>query len=177
MKYYDEIIRGMNLLNSDPKTIFLGQSVVWKGNGLYGQVKDFPVEKRVECPIGEEWQMGHSLGLALDGWKPVSMYPRFNFTLLSLGQLVLAVDKMFHIARGEINPKVIVKVICGSSYPLNPQKQHLGNYSSALKLMLDYVEVEDLLYPHQIYDAYEKALYGDRPTVLVEHADLYKLET
>ncbi|MFI5405163.1 MAG: hypothetical protein ACHQ1D_01485 [Nitrososphaerales archaeon] len=166
----------MQLLNSDPNSIFLGQSTLYKGNALFGQVKDFPKEKRVECPISEEWQTGHALGMALTGKTVISMYPRFNFLLLAMGQLCLGIDKIHEISRGKVSPKVILKVICGSSYPLFPGKQHVGDYSSALKLMLEYVEVRNLIYPQDVYPAYEYALNLNGPIVLVEHSDFYRLE-
>ena len=54
-------------------------------------VKDIP-DQLVELPVAEEMQMGMSLGLALDGKVPISIFPRWNFLLCGMNQLVYHID-------------------------------------------------------------------------------------
>ena len=37
------------------------------------------IKKLFELPVAEEMQMGLSLGLALEGHIPISIFPRWNF--------------------------------------------------------------------------------------------------
>jgi acetoin:2,6-dichlorophenolindophenol oxidoreductase subunit beta len=173
MIYIDEIQKGMDLLASY-NAKFVGQAVAFKGTSLTNQVKGYPANRLVELPVAEEFQMGFCIGLALRGQLPVSMYPRSNFAILACNQIVNHLDKWYKMCNGNI--KVIIKIAVGSSYPLDPGEQHKANYAEAFKSMCEDIEVVDLLYPHQIYPAYERALKSLGSSILIEHADLYKLE-
>lgn len=172
-KYYDEVLRGTLLLAHQPKVIFLGQSVCYHGHALSRTIKDVSPEKKLELPVLEETQMGMSIGLAMTGFLPVSIYPRFNFLLLAVNQLVNHLDKISAMSHGELEPKVIIKTMVGSERPLYPGIQHVGNFSAAFKLLLTTVVVEDLVEVEQIFPAYENALRRKQSTILVEHGDYY----
>ena len=57
-------------------------------------LSDVPKEKLLEMPVDEEMQMGMTNGLAVAGTVPVSIYPRWNFLLLAVNQLVNHLDRM-----------------------------------------------------------------------------------
>jgi acetoin:2,6-dichlorophenolindophenol oxidoreductase subunit beta len=173
MKYIDEIQKGMDLLASY-NAMFIGQAVAFKGTSLTNQVKNYPANRLIELPVAEEFQMGFCIGLALRGQIPVSMYPRSNFAILACNQIVNHLDKWR--AMGGDDVKVIIKIAVGSSYPLDPGEQHKANYAQAFKDMCTSIKVYDLLYPQDIYPAYEKALKYSGSSILIEHADLYKVE-
>ena len=84
MKYKDELIRSMTFLGDDQRTIFLGQSVKYTGNAIYNTLETIDDSKKIETPVFEDVQMGLSTGLALNGFVPVTCYPRFDFLILSL---------------------------------------------------------------------------------------------
>lgn len=173
MKYYDEVLRGTLLLAAHPKVLFLGQSVCYQGHALSRTIRDVAPEKKLELPVFEETQMGMSIGLALEGFIPVSIYPRFNFLLMATGQLVNHLDKIASISKGQWKPRVIIKTMVGSVRPLFPGVQHVGNFAEAYKKMLEWVVVEDLVEPEQVYPAHERALERDGATLLIEHGDFY----
>lgn len=175
MKYLEEIKRSMLFLAENPKTIFLGQSVAYPGNAIYGSLKEVAPEKKIELPVFEETQMGMSIGLALEGFIPVSIFPRFNFLIIALNQLVNHLDKIPHISQGKLAPKVIIKVMVGSVRPLHPGIQHCSNFTEALLKLVTNIEIEDLTEPEMVFPAYKKALErkDGRSTVLVEYGDFY----
>lgn len=166
----------MAFLAKDDRTIFIGQSVAYPGNAIYGSLKDIPAERKIELPVFEETQMGLSTGLALEGFVPVSIFPRFNFLLLAANQLVNHLDKIPHISRGGMQPRVIIKVMVGSVRPLDPGIQHKGNFIEAFRKLVDTIVVEDLTDPELIFPAYERALSRDdgTSTILVEYGDYYQ---
>ena len=57
MNYKEEVFKGMELLNSNSKTIFIGQAIEYKGTALTHQVKNFSKEKLLELPVAEEFQV------------------------------------------------------------------------------------------------------------------------
>jgi pyruvate dehydrogenase E1 component beta subunit len=173
VNYKEEVFKGMELLNSHPKTVFIGQAIEYKGTALTHQVKKFEKEKLLELPVAEEFQAGLALGLAIDGYIPVSMYPRMNFIILAMNQIVNHLDKWEAMSMGESKPKVIMKAVVGSQYPLDPGHQHKANFTQAFRSSCTNVDVVELLYPEQVLPAYKAALESDRSTLIIEHGDLY----
>ena len=165
----------MNYLAEDPRTIFLGQAVAVPGTIMSPTLIDVPAEKKIELPVAEEMQMGMTLGWALNGFVPISIYPRWNFMLLAISQLVNHVDKITEMSQGGYQPKTIIRTGIGATGPLNPGCQHLGDFTDALRLMLTNTEVIRLDKTEDIMPAYEKALTRTdfRSTILVEWGDLY----
>ncbi|MAR66579.1 MAG: hypothetical protein CL833_04935 [Crocinitomicaceae bacterium] len=174
MNYKEEVYKGMEYLNQHPKTIFMGQAIEYKGTALTHQVKDFPKEKLLELPVAEEFQAGAALGLALEGYIPVSMYPRMNFIILAMNQIVNHLDKWEAMSMGQSKPKVIMKAVVGSDFPLDPGHQHKANYAQSFKNACTNIDVVELIYPNKIVPAYEAALSSERSTLIIEHGDLYK---
>ena len=82
MKYKDELTRSMEWLSKKNDTIFLGQACKVSGHAISSTLEKVPDEKRVELPVFEETQLGISTGMALGGFVPITMYPRFDFFIL-----------------------------------------------------------------------------------------------
>ena len=103
--YKSEIIRSMKFYSQDKKTLFLGQSVKYPGNAIYGTLTSVPDKKKIELPVFEDVQMGISIGLGLEGYKVISCYPRFDFLLLAFNQLINHLDKIQRMSE-YFKPKV-----------------------------------------------------------------------
>ena len=58
MKYLEEVQKGMDFLAEDPRTIFMGQAVEYKGTAMTNTLVNVPREKLLEMPVDEEMQMG-----------------------------------------------------------------------------------------------------------------------
>mgnify|MGYP001231385650 CR=1 FL=1 len=174
MNYKDEVQKGMDLLAAEPNSIFIGQAVEYKGTALTHQVKDYPKSKLLEMPVAEELQAGFALGLALEGYLPISLYPRMNFIILAMNQIINHLDKWEAMSVGHSKPKVIMKAVVGSQFPLDPGHQHRANYTEAFRSMATNINVIELLYPEQIFPAYSHALRSEKSTLIVEHGDLYQ---
>ncbi len=119
--------------------------------------------------------MGLSTGLALNGFIPVTCYPRFDFLILSLNQLVNHLDKIKEMSLGKLKAKVIIRTSIGARKPLDGGPQHTQDHTLALKKMLKNVEVIKLNKTEQIFKAYKKALNrkDGRSTLLVEYGAYY----
>lgn len=175
MKYFDELCRAMEFLARDERTMFLGQAVGCAGTGMSNTLKNVAREKLLELPVTEELQMGMSTGMALTGVVPISIYPRWNFLLLAVNQVVSHLDKLPAMSEGGYQPKVIIRTSIGSERPLHPQHQHVGDFTDAFRLMCKTIEVIRLDEPEDIFPAYKKALEREdgRSTILVEYGDYY----
>ncbi|MFJ9451910.1 hypothetical protein [Herbaspirillum sp. NPDC101397] len=175
MKYFDELKRSMDFLAQDPRTVFMGQAVAVAGTAMTNTLKDVPRERLLELPVAEEMQMGMTTGMALAGMVPVSIFPRWNFLLCGMSQLINHLDKIDVMSTGGYKAKAIVRTGIGSQRPLHPQHQHIGDYTEALRSMCTTIEIIRLEEPEDVFPAYERALLRDdgRSTIIVEYGDYY----
>lgn len=165
----------MEYLARDPRVMFLGQAVACPGTAMSNTLKSVSRDKLLELPVAEEMQMGMSNGLALAGHVPVSIFPRWNFLLLAVNQVVNHLDKFPLMSNGGYRPKVIIRTGIGSVRPLHPQHQHIGDFTDAFRLMCPNIEVIRLEEPQDIFPAYQKALEREdgKSTIVVEYGDYY----
>ena len=61
MKYVDHLVKSMEFLSKDPRTVFIGQSVAYSGNSIYNTLKTISNDRKIETPVFEETQMGLSI--------------------------------------------------------------------------------------------------------------------
>lgn len=169
MSYKDEIIKAMNLLAQDDRVIFIGQNVIYSGAiAIHETLKHVPRSRRREVPVFEDTQLGLSIGLSLEGYIPVSIFPRMDFLIIATNQLVNHLDKIEGMSCGRFKPKVIIRSCVGSTQPLDPGPQHCQNHAAALRCLLTNIDVVTLSEAEEIVPAYKHALESDRSTVLIE---------
>ena len=175
MKYFDELKRSMTWLGEQPDTMFLGQAVEYAGTAMTNTLTEVDRGKLLEMPVNEDMQMGMTLGIALNGTVPISIYPRWNFLILAANQIVNHLDKIKLMSDGGYTPKVIIRTGIGSQRPLHPQHQHITDFTAGFRALCDYVDIIRLDEPHQIFEAYKYAYErtDNRPTILVEWGDYY----
>ena len=175
MKYATELTRAMDLLGKNPRTIFLGQAVSYPGTAMTNTLKNVPKKKLYELPVAEEMQVGITTGFALNNFIPVSIFPRWNFLLLGINQLVNHLDKVKVMSNNAFKTKAIIRTGIGSQRPLNPQHQHISDFTNEVKKMCTTIEVIKLNEPKDIFPSYKKALNRNdgRSTLLVEFGDFY----
>jgi len=175
MKYFDELKKSMNYLAENKNTIFIGQAVEVSGTAMSNTLKDINPKKLLELPVAEEMQMGMTTGLALNGNIPVSIFPRWNFLLLAMNQLINHLDKVNIMSNGGFKVKAIIRTSIGSQRPLHPQYQHIGDFTDQVGKMCTSIDVIKLTNVSEIFSSYQKALNRNdgKSTILVEYGDYY----
>ena len=175
MNYKNELVRAMEWLATKPDTVFTGQAIGMSGHAISNTMVNVPQDKRVELPVFEETQMGIATGMAMTGWVPITCYPRFDFFILSLNQLINHLDKIQDMSKGDMKPKVIIRVAVGSKVPFSAGPQHTQNHTEAIRQMLTEVEVVELIEPEQIFEAFQTAYEREdgKSTLIIEHAEYY----
>ena len=168
--YLSELNRAMLMLAEHPQTLFVGQAVRYSGQAAFKSFDGVPMDRRIELPVAEDFQMGLCTGLSLEGYIPVSFYTRWDFLILAMNQLVNHLDKLPYMGW---SPKVIIRTAVGRTAPLDPGPQHSQNHTLAVSQMLHTVKVVDLQEKKDIVPAYEEALRSHSSTILVEHMRLY----
>ena len=180
LKYKNEIIRSMEWLGEKEDTIFIGQAIKYSGNAMYNTTKTVSDDKKIEVPVLEDVQMGMSMGMALEGFVPITSYPRFDFLICAVNQLVNHLDKITIISEGQFQPRVIIRTSIGSRIPLDAGEQHTQDHTQAFKNLLKRVDVVVLDEWHDIFPAFKHAYerqpvtkYDSLVTLLIEWGDHY----
>lgn len=174
-RYLEEVQKGMDYLASKPETIFVGQAVEYKGTAVSHQVKNYPKEKLLEMPVAEDFQAGFCLGLTLQGYIPVCIYPRMDFAICAANQVVNHMDK-WGLMHPDNKPHIIIKTVVGSKTPLDPGHQHKANHTEAFQKMSEniyfYEFKEDCI--SLIEECYQRMYDVKGIHMIVEYGDLYK---
>ena len=158
MTYKDELTKAMNLLAEDDRTIFLGQNIVYPGSIMSTSLQEVDNSRKIELPLIEDAQMGMSIGLSLEGFIPISIYPRIDFLIIAMNQLVNHLDKIEEMSCGQFKPKIIIRTAVGSTKPLYPGLQHCSDYTDVLKCALKNVDVIKLKKSKEVLPTYKKAI-------------------
>lgn len=177
LSYHDELAKAMALVATHPSAIFLGQGIARHGGTTMSSTfRDVREDLLVEFPVAEDMQMGACIGLALGGFLPVCVFPRWNFLLCAANQLVNHLDRLPLYSDGGYRPKVIIRTAVPSAVPFNPGPQHDDDFTIPFQKMLRTVNVVILTRAEQILPAYQAAMDSDYPTLLVEYTEFYKDE-
>lgn len=165
----------MTWLGEQENTLFLGQAVEYAGTAMTNTLAEVAKNKLLEMPVNEDMQMGMTIGMALNGTVPISIYPRWNFLVLAANQIVNHLDKLKIMTGDGYKTKIIIRTGIGSQRPLHPQHQHISDLTAGFKAMCDWVDIIRLDEPHQIFEAFKYAYErtDNRPTILVEWGDYY----
>lgn len=172
MTYLEEIKKSMKLL-ADNDYYIIGQNTKYGGTSMYHTISDFPDNKKIELPVFEEIQAGIGTGMSLEGLKVCSIYPRFDFFIIALNQVINHLDKFEEMSDGQLKPKQIFRVCVGSTKPMMPGPQHCKNYTEAIKKMVTNIEVRELKKPEDVLFAYKEAVISDKSFIIIEYSDLY----
>jgi pyruvate/2-oxoglutarate/acetoin dehydrogenase E1 component len=146
-----------------------GRLSKYPGQRAFPSFAGVPMEKRIEMPVCEDFQMGFCTGLALEGYIPVSFFPRWDFLIIAANQLINHLDKITGWA-----PKVIIRTAVGSTSPLNPGPQHTQNHTHGMRQLLSSVSIMEILSAEHVFETYEAALESPRPVIVVEHMSKYE---
>lgn len=160
------LTEAMTWLGQQPDTLFLGQGVGCPGTKMSASFEGVPAEKRLEMPVAENLQLGISIGLALEGFVPVSVFPRLNFLLCAMDQLVNHLDKLPIYSK--YRPKVIIRTAVGGRQPLDAGPQHTGDPTEALARLLETVVVHRLPPHDDVLSEYQGAYRAKNSTLIIE---------
>ena len=165
---FKQAVNQAMLMLAGEGALFVGQSVAYDGATMYHTLAGVPQEQRLEMPVIEDFQLGFCLGLSLVRKAPiVSIYPRMDFLLLAMNQLVNHLDRFCKM--GDFRPKVIVRTRVGPKQPLNAGPQHTGHYTEAFELMLRNIDVVELNHADDVMQCYSEALASPYSTLVVEN--------
>ena len=169
--YHKAICNEMKILSDIPNTMFLGQQVA--SEDFYNTLKDIPMNKRTELPVMEEAQLGMCIGLALEGFLPISIYQRMDFLPRACDQLVNHLDLIPFLSRGKFHSKIIIRSTIGTNKPFDVGLQHNKDLIEGFKALLKTIPIYDVKTEEDVKIAYNIARTQDTSIIIIERQELY----
>ena len=166
MSYFKQAVNDAMKMLAKNDAVFIGQSLRYDGAAIYDSMDGIPMDQRIEMPVAEDFQMGFCTGMSLAGKLPVCIYPRMDFLILAINQIVNHLDKL---PRYGWRPKVIIRTTVGQKTPLDAGPQHTQNHTQALNLMLTNIAIHQVRTADEVKTAYTLALLGDKSHIIVEN--------
>ena len=168
--YHSELCKAMSML-ADAGAVFVGQAVACDGTAMRSTLKHLPPQQLLEFPVAENMQLGFCTGIAMAGGLPVCCFPRINFMLECVSQLVQHLDKIPLYSAWR--PRVIVRTAVATNKPLDPGVQHVGDYEMAFRHMLKTVNVVRIANAEVIVPIYEHAMKREGSSLIIEDLGRY----
>jgi pyruvate/2-oxoglutarate/acetoin dehydrogenase E1 component len=165
LSYKQALTEAMTMLARRADTLFVGQGVKYRCHGMFDTLEGVPEDRRIEFPVAEDFQAGFCIGLALEGYLPICIYPRWDFALLAANQIVNHLDKLPTFGW---KPHVIIRVAVGHTKPLNPGPQHSQDHTDAFASMCHNLVVVRAQNPVQVHGFYSMAASSRLSYIIVE---------
>ena len=172
-EYHKAICEQMRISAQDRRVIFLGQQVL--SEDFYATLKHISVSKRIEMPVAEDMQLGLSIGLALEGFIPISIFQRMDFLPRACDQLINHLNLISDMSSGLFRPKVIIRTTIGTKSHLDVGPQHSQDLTKMFKSIIKF-PVWKVTTPKEVRDAYKFARKSDNSVMIVEIQDLYRVK-
>lgn len=157
-------------MRDDPKVVLIGQMVT-DVKGVFGTTLDayreFP-ERCIEAPISETMLTGACVGMAMEGYKPVLVHARADWSTFSFEHLINTAAKLPFLHDKPM--PWIMRVIVGRGWGQGPV------HSQSFHHMLAQVPGLNVVVPASAgsyINQFQAALVTDGPTVIVEPRRLY----
>lgn len=161
------------LAQEDKNIIFIGYNT--RINKAGGTLKNVSEEQLLETPLAENLMAGLAAGMALEGYKPIIYFERFDFITNALDCILNQIDKIHRISRGEFSAHAIIRCSVGrKEKPFYTGLTHTQDFTKAMEKLFSFPVIV-LNNKEMIFDEYYKACnnLNKHSTLLVEYQDLY----
>ena len=174
IKYKDILSKYTSRLVNDCSYMIIGQGATDGGHGMCSTISSQLYSKCIELPVFEETQTGIALGMGLSGVNVISIYPRFDFFISGLSQLINHSDKLKIMSAGKFTPNIVFRVGVGARVPLDAGPQHTNNYTSQLREMLTSIQVHEFVKYSDPSVVFEDIISKGGIHLTVEHYEYYE---
>jgi pyruvate dehydrogenase E1 component beta subunit len=162
-------------MENDPAVVVLGQDVGVDGGvfrATLGLVDRFGPERVIDTPLAEGLIAGMSIGLAVEGLKPVAEIQFSGFAYTTIDQILNHAGRMRYRTRGRLTCPMVMRTPCGAG--IHAPEHH----SESPETMFSHIPGIRVVYPSSPRRAYGLLLAAIRdpdPVVFLEPTRLYRL--
>ena len=166
--YHKGLKNEIEKIAKNPKAIFIGQQV--QSESFYGLLDNIALDKRTEMPVVEELQLGMSIGLAMEGYLPFSIYQRMDFLPRAADQLINHLNLIKIHSKGLYNPKIILFTTIGLK---NTGLQHSKNLIKGLRILCNNIKIYDLNTTLGIKEVFKTIIKSKNSSIIVARQNLF----
>jgi pyruvate dehydrogenase E1 component beta subunit len=162
-------------MESDPDVVVLGQDVGVDGGvfrATLGLTERFGPGRVIDTPLAEGLIAGMSIGMAVEGLKPVAEIQFSGFAYTTLDQILNHAGRMRSRTRGRLSCPMVMRTPCGAG--IHAPEHH----SESPETMFSHIPGIRVVYPSSPRRAYGLLLAAIRdpdPVVVLEPTRLYRL--
>lgn len=171
--YKQKLTESTTRLVKDHKFYVIGQGATDGGHGMSSTIEPELFDYCIELPVFEETQTGIALGMGLAGKNVISIYPRFDFFISGLSQLINHSDKLKIMSGGKFAPNIVFRVGVGAKVPLDAGPQHTNNYTNQMREMLTDITVHELVKGTDPEVVFDTVVRNGGIHLIVEHYEYY----
>ena len=174
------LVEGINLalmraMTDDPDVVVLGQDVGRDGGvfrATLGLLDKVGPARVIDTPLAEILIAGMSIGMAVEGLRPVAEIQFSGFAYTIIDQILNHAGRMRHRTRGRLSCPMVLRTPCGAG--IHPPEHH----SESPDAMFAHIPGIRVVYPSSPKRAYGLLLAAIRdpdPVIFLEPTRLYRL--
>ncbi len=160
-------------MRRDESVYLMGEEVA-EYNGAYkaskGMLDEFGAKRVIDTPISELGFSGIAIGSAMNGNRPIVEYMTFNFSLVSIDQIINNAAKMRQMSGGQFNIPIVFRGPTGSAGQLG------ATHSQAFESWYANCPGLKVVVPSNPADAkglLKSAIRDDDPVIFMESEQMY----
>lgn len=161
-------------MSKDKRVIILGEDVGIDG-GVFrvtdGLMKEFGEERVIDTPLSESGIVGTSIGLAVNGMKPVAEVQFFGFMYPAFDQLISHASRIRNRSRGRFTAPLVVRTPYGGGV------KALEHHSESMEAIYVHTPGLKVVIPSRPYNAKGlliSAIRDPDPVIFLEPTKVYR---
>lgn len=178
MSYAEALREAMILEMERDSTVYLAGEDVWASvGGAFGVTKDlyerFGPDRVRDTPISETAILGHAVGAAMAGLRPIAEIMFMDFIGCCFDELMNQTAKLRYMTGGKAQVPLVLRTVAGAGQGAAAQ------HSQSLEALVAHIPGLKTVMPSVPCDAkglLASAIRDDDPVVFVEHKRLYDME-
>ena len=174
VQFREAIAEAMSEEMRRDESIFLMGEEVAEYNGAYkaskGMLDEFGAKRVIDTPIAEAGFSGIAVGSAMNGNRPIVEYMTFNFSLVSIDQIISNAAKMRQMSGGQFNIPIVFRGPTGSAGQLG------ATHSQAFENWFANTPGLKVVVPSNPYDAkglLKASIRDNDPVIFMESEQMY----
>lgn len=174
------MVKALNLalleeMERDPTVVLLGEDVGVDG-GVFrvteGLQSRFGPERVLDTPLAESGIVGVSIGMAMNGLKPVAEMQFMGFSYLALNQIICHAARMRNRSRGRLSVPMVVRMPYGAGVKA---LEHHSESTEALYVHIPGLKVVVPATPSEAKGLLTSSIRDPDPVVFLEPTRNYRL--
>ena len=160
-------------MRRDESVFLIGEEVA-EYNGAYkaskGMLDEFGPERVIDSPIAESGFSGIAIGSTMTGCRPIVEYMTFNFSLVTIDQIINNAAKIYQMSGGQFNCPIVFRGPTASAGQLG------ATHSQAFENWYANVPGLKVVVPSNPYDAkglLKSAIRDNDPVIFMESEQMY----